>query len=372
MSKLFEPTAINGMPIRNRMLRSATWEGMCEPDGRPTEKLRRCYLDLARGGIGLIITGYAFVRPEGKQLPGKMGIHTDRFEADFRRLTEAVHSADASVAIQLVHAGGQTIARTAGRQPLAPSAVQVDQYKELPAEMTARQIADVIDAFGQGAERARQWGFDGIQLHAAHGYLINQFLSPLTNRRRDDYGGSLDNRCRFLMAVYENVRRAVGEDFPVMAKLNGSDNLPGGLDVQDALYAARKLDAAGIDAIEISSGTPGSGKKGPIRDRITKPEREAYNLSLAGHFKAEVACPVMVVGGMRSYGTAEKAVEQDGLDYVSFCRPLIREPDLAARWQKGDRRPAACISCSGCFKPGLNEGGIYCIVEKRRSEAGKS
>ena len=368
MAALFQETAINGMLMNNRMIRSATWEGMCDQDGRPTEKLINCYRDLAQGGIGLIISGYTFVLPEGKGLPGKMGIHTDDFATAYKNLTGAVHDAGGTIAIQLVHAGGQTNSTYAGRQPLAPSAVQVDQFSEVPAELTEDEIYDTISAFGEGARRAKGWGFDGVQLHGAHGFLINQFLSPLTNRRTDEYGGSIDNRCRFLLEVYRKVRESVGGDYPVFIKLNAADNLDGGLEVDDAVYAAKKLAEAGIDAIEVSAGTPASGEKSPAREKILKPEQEAYNLPLARRVKEAVNCPVIVVGGFRSYEVAEKTIKDDGMDYIAMARPLIREPGLANRWLQGDRSPATCISCNSCFMPGLEEGGIYCVIEKKQQE----
>ena len=368
MATVFEETAINGMVMNNRMIRSATWEGMCEQDGRPTEKLINCYRDLAQGGIGLIITGYTFVLPEGKGLPGKMGIHTDDFAADYENLTGSVHHAGGTIAVQLVHAGGQTDANNAGRQPLAPSAVQVDQFPEMPAELTKDEISNTISAFAEGARRAKAWGFDGVQLHGAHGFLINQFLSPLTNRRTDEYGGSIENRSRFLLEVYRKVRDTVGASYPVFIKLNAADNLDGGLEIDDAVYAAKKLAEVGIDAIEVSAGTPASGEIGPAREKILKPEKEAYNLPLAHRIKEEVNCPVMVVGGFRSYEVAERTIKDDGMDYIAMARPLIREPGLANRWLQGDRSPATCISCNSCFMPGLEEGGIYCVIEKKERE----
>ena len=368
MNTLFERTTINGMNLRNRIVRSATWEGMCDPDGRPTAKLTEFYRQLALGGVGLIMTGYTFVRPEGKQLPGKMGIHTDEFCDDFKNMSSAVHEAGGTIAVQLVHAGGQTDSGTAGRQPVAPSAVQVEQFPEVPAELTSTEIQEIIDAFGKGAGRAKEWGFDAVQLHGAHGYLINQFLSPLTNHRTDEYGGSIENRSRFLLEVYKKVRETVGNNYPVLIKLNASDNLEGGLTTQDAVYAAVKLSELGIDAIEVSGGTPASGDKTPARTKINKPEKEAYHRDLAKQIKNAVSCPVMVVGGMRSYEIAEKAVTKEGLDYISMARPLIREPNLPNRWRDGDRSPATCISCNGCFGPGIKEGGIYCVVEKKEKE----
>ncbi|MCB2184379.1 MAG: NADH:flavin oxidoreductase [Desulfobulbaceae bacterium] len=368
MATLFDQTTINGMTLKNRLVRSATWEGMCEDDGRPTEKLRACYRDLAEGGVGLLISGYTFVRPDGKQLPRKMGIHTDDFAADYKLLTKAVHDEGGKICIQLVHAGGQTDSATAGRQPLAPSAVEVEQYSEIPEKLSKHEIAEIVRAFGEAAKRSVDYGFDAIQLHAAHGYLINQFLSPLTNRRTDEYGGSIENRCRFLVEVYRAVRQKAGSSFPVMMKLNGSDFLEGGLTVADAVTAANMLDSEGIDAIEVSGGTPASGAQSPVRIKIKKPEQEAYNMEVAGKVKAAVKCPVMVVGGFRSFEVAQKTINEKGMDYISMARPFIREPCLAKRWQQGDTSPAKCISCNGCFKPGLQEGGIYCVVEAKEQE----
>jgi 2,4-dienoyl-CoA reductase-like NADH-dependent reductase (Old Yellow Enzyme family) len=372
MKKLFEQTTIQGMTLNNRFVRSATWEGMCEKDGRPTAKLTSCYRDLAAGDVGLIITGYAFVRPDGKQLSGKMGIHTDDFDYEMRNLTQVVHNEGGKICIQLVHSGAQTTTETAGRRPLAPSSVKVEQFPEEPEAMTKKDIDEIIVAFGDGARRAKEYGFDAIQLHAAHGYLINQFLSPLTNRRTDDYGGSVDNRCRFLVEIYHRVRSEVGPDFPVLAKLNGSDNLEGGLDLSDAVYAARLLDNEKIDAIEVSGGTSASGDKNPVRIKIDKPNREAYNLELAREIKKAVRCPIMVVGGFRSLEVINKALMDGGIDYISMARPFIREPQLIKRWQQGDRSSARCISCNGCFEPGIKEGGIYCVVEKKETRKGTS
>jgi len=356
------------MPLKNRLVRSATWEGMCEADGRPTEKLVAYYRNLAKGGVGLIISGYTFVRPEGKQLPGKMGIHTDDFAPEMRSLTKAVHDEGGKICIQLVHCGGQTDTATAGRQPLAPSSVQVEQFPEVPGELTKDEISDIVKAFADGARRARAWGFDAVQLHGAHGYLINQFLSPLTNRRTDEYGGGIENRSRFLFEVYRSVREAVGDSYPVLIKLNAADNLSGGLGIDDAMFVAKKLSEAGIDAIEVSAGTPASGEQSPARVKIDSPEKEAYNLGLACRIREAVKCPLMVVGGFRSIGMIEKVLGDSGLDYISMARPFIREPELARRWEQGDTSSATCISCNSCFRPGLKEGGIYCVVEAKERE----
>ena len=371
MTNLFEPTSINGMTLKNRLVRSATWEGMCMADGRPTGRLTKCYRDLTKGGVGLIISGYTFVRPDGKQAPGKMGIHTDEFAPEMKSLTKAVHDEGGKICIQLVHCGGQTDSATAGRQPLAPSSVKVDQFSEMPDELTKDEIRDIITAFKDGARRAKAWGFDAVQLHGAHGYLINQFLSPLTNRRTDEYGGGIENRSRFLFEVYRQIREEVGPGYPVLIKLNAADNLTGGLGSDDAIYVAKKLSEEGIDAIEVSAGTPASGEQTPARTKIDTPEKEAYNLEAARRIKKAVNCPVMVVGGFRSYEVVEKALSDYGMDYISMARSFIREPALALRWKNGDTSPAKCISCNGCFKPGFKEGGIYCVVEAKERKRNK-
>ena len=369
MRSLFDETNLNGMILKNRLVRSATWEGMAAADGRPTAKLAAWYTALARGGVGLIITGYAFIRPDGKQLPGQLGVHTDGFCPEMRLLADAVHREGGKICLQLVHCGGQATASAAGRRPLAPSAVKVDQFPETPEELTEAGIQELIAAFGDGARRAWECGLDAVQLHAAHGYLINQFLSPLTNRRTDRWGGDVDGRSRFLMESYRSVRASVGPDFPVLVKLNGSDNLPGGLPLDDAVHAARLLAAEGVDAIEVSAGTPASGEKTPVRQHIDTPAREAYNLAPAARIRSAIDCPVIVVGGLRSYDVAAGVIRRGEADYIALARPLIWEPDLPRRWSEGDESRARCISCNGCFKPGLKEGGIHCVVDAIEREA---
>jgi len=369
MRKVFDEMRINGMALANRLVRSATWEGMCEKEGRPTPKLAAYYTDLAKGRIGLIITGYTFIRPDGRQLPGQMGIHTDAFADEMRALTRGVHGVGGKICLQLVHCGGQSSSKAIGCRTVAPSAVEVKQYPEVPAELTVEDIRALVELFGEGAARAREYGFDAVQLHAAHGYLINQFLSPLTNRRKDSYGGNAENRSRFLLEVYRSVRGAVGKNFPVLVKLNGSDNLEGGLESDDALLAARALDEEGVDAIEVSGGTPASGELNPVRQGIDRREQEAYNLPLAARIKGGVSCPVMVVGGFKTFEVVEGVIRREEADYVSLARPLIREPHLARRWQEGNEAKARCISCNGCFKPGLKEGAIYCVVDKIERES---
>jgi len=361
---LFDRVSIGRLNLANRFVRSATWEGMCDDDGAVTPKLIDHYRQLARGGTGLLISGYTFVRADGKQLPGKMGAHSDQMIAGLRQLTDAVHAEGGVIFCQLVHAGGQTSAKVIGSQPLAPSAVTFASYPETPAALTVTEIAELVAAFAAAAARCRAAGFDGVQLHGAHGYLINQFLSPLTNQRTDAYGGSLENRMRFLEEVCQAVRAAVGNDFPVTIKLTASDQLPGGFQPEDSVAVARRLEELGLDAIEVSSGTAASGELSPVRQKIDAPEKEAYNAAYARKVKQAVKIPVMVVGGLRSCEVMQRLLWAGDADLFALSRPLIREPDLPDRWRQDDGYVASCISCNGCFRPGLKEGGIYCVLER--------
>ncbi|PLX85071.1 MAG: NADH-dependent flavin oxidoreductase [Desulfuromonas sp.] len=362
---LFDTVAIGTLKMANRFVRSATWEGMCEPDGTPTRRLAQFYARLARGGVGLIITGYTFVRPDGKQLPGKMGIHSDALIPALAALPHAVHEAGGRVFCQLVHAGGQTSSKTIGTTPLAPSSVSNPNFPETPRELSEEDIAALVEAFAQGARRAKEAGFDGVQLHGAHGYLINQFLSPLTNRRSDRYGGSLLNRMRFLEETFLAVRRAVGPGYPVTIKLNAADNLPGALEIDDSVRVAIRLEEMGIDAIEVSSGTAASGDLSPVRQGIESEEKEAYNAPFAQSIKKKINIPVMVVGGLRSCSVMQNLLRDGVADMFALSRPLIREPDLVSRWRQDPTHRATCTSCNGCFRPGLKEGGIYCVLDRK-------
>jgi len=361
MDQTFTESKINSAVLSNRLIRSATWEGMCDNTGAPTEKLMKFYEEMIEGGIGLLITGYQYVKKDGQQLPGQIGIHDDSLAESHKNLTKRIHESKGKIFAQLVHCGGQSSSKSSGFQPSAPSSVKTPQYPEEIKELTKEEIEALISSFTDAAMRAKEWGYDGIQLHAAHGYLINQFLSPHTNKRNDRYGATLHNRARFLYDVYENIREKIGDNFPVTVKLSGNDNIDGGFKLDEAVKVAAKLDEMGIDAIEISGGTPASGEKTPVRTDILESEKEGYNMDEALKVKENVSCPVISVGGFRSYKVAEKALDQ--IDFVSMARPLICEADLPNIWKKKEKNTSDCTSCNGCFRPGLKEGGIRCVVK---------
>ncbi len=228
----------------------------------------------------------------------------------------------------------------------------------------------VAEAFGNAAVRAREAGVDGVQIHAAHGYLLSEFLSPFYNRRNDQYGGSVANRVRLLLEVAHNIRDKAGDRFPVMVKMNSEDFVTGGLTVEEMLEVASILENAGIDSIELSGGTMYSGDYVPVRPgRLDTENKEAYYLEAAKKFKERVRVPLMLVGGIRSYSVAERIVREGIADYVSLSRPLIREPDLINRWKSGDTGKAKCLSDNACYEPVKAGDGLYCVVEKRLERA---
>ncbi len=353
MAEVFSGWNLGKLEIPNRLVRSATWEGMALDNGAPSDDLIKYYGNLAQGGIGLIITGYAYVTREGMGLPKQTGIHDDAMIEPMSRLAAAVHSSGGKVALQIVHAGGQTRADWIGCQPLGPSKMLHPAFGEEVRELSTEGIHELVKAFAAAARRALEAGFDAVQLHGAHGYLINQFLSPNTNQRTDEYGGSLENRARFCYQVYAAARKEVGPDFPLFIKLNSEDALEGGLSLDDSLAVAGALSEQGIDGIEVSGGVPAAGKNSPSR-AVEDTEQEAYFLANAQATKAAVSCPVIVVGGFRSRASIDKALQS--LDAVAMCRPFIRQPDLAQQFKDGVSDKADCISCGRCFKASLKHG----------------
>jgi len=373
MSSLFERTEINGLILKNRLVRSATWEGLATPDGECTARLVAFVSRLAEGDIGLIISSFTYVLEGGRGLPKSAGLHRDDYVPGYKELTSAVHERGGKIALQLVHAGAQTRTKWIGEHtPLAPSAVEDRTYKTLPEEMTQEGIEKVVEAFGQAARRGVEAGFDAIELHGAHGYLLSQFISPYTNRRTDRYGGSVEHRARFVCEVYQRVRDEVGARFPVLIKMNCDDFTPGGASLQDWIYLARRLAEMGIDAIEVSGGTPASGKLGANRTGIGKMKKEAYFLPQVREIRRAVEVPLIVVGGLRSPQLMERILEEGAADYFSMSRPFIREPHLVRRWQGGDLTKARCISCNLCFRTSLEDTGLTCAYERMLAARGRS
>lgn len=361
MKNLFEPSTIAGIPVNNRFVRSATWEGLATASGEVTDELVNLSAELARGGVGLIVAGHAYVSREGQASPWQTGVYKDELIPGLEKLAAGVHDAGGKIILQLAHGGYFASARLSGETPLAPSDID-EKAKTKRRIMSGQDIADTAAAFAEGARRAKTAGFDGVQIHAAHGYLLSQFLSPAFNRRTDEYGGDIVNRSRFLMEVYHRIRETVGNQYPVLIKMNGADYIDNGLVAADSVQVGQQLAEAGIGAIELSGGVLTSPTLSPSRVKIDSEEKEAYFQAEAELLKASVNVPLILVGGIRSLPVAQRLLDADTTDYIAMCRPLIREPGLIKRWADGDTSPATCISDNRCFMPALRGKGVRCDV----------
>lgn len=368
-SILFSPQKIKNVEIKNRFVRSATADRAAEPDGRVSEAQIGLFSQLAEGGLGLIVTGIAYIHPGGRSLPIQMSIAEDRTIPGLRRLTDAVHERGAKIAVQLTHAGRHAAGYLNSINEEAVAPTYVESEPTMPGRyraMTADEIWETILAFGDAASRAKEAGFDAVQLHGAHAYLFSQFLSPFSNRRRDEWGGSFENRLRFHREVYLEMRKRVGEDYPLCIKLGVQDGFEGGLPLNEGVSAARLLAEWGFDALEISQGLRGEGYgTSEYRTGIDSPEKEGYFRSWCRDVKRQVSIPVMMVGGLRSFDVMEDAVIKGEADFVALCRPLIREPGLINEWKRGSRRRALCISCNKCREGVAREKMISCTLEEK-------
>lgn len=372
-SKLFDTSSLGGIVLKNRFVRSATWEGMASDDGSCTVALLNVISALAEGEVGLIMSSHAFVSPEGQAGPRQLAVYDDRFVSGLSDMAMVAHDGGGKIVLQLAHAGVQAETSLTKREAIGPSSLPSDKGP-VGRAMTLDEIEQTIEAFVAAARRAQAAGFNGVQIHAAHGYLLSQFLSPYFNRRTDDFGGSLENRSRVLLAILERTKAACGKAFPVLVKLNSEDFIDGGLTVEESLRIAEMLEQSGIDGIEMSGGSMDAASKfKPVRrGGLPSEDNEVYYREAAKRLKATIGVPLILVGGIRSYTVAEKLIEEGIADYVSISRPFIREPHLVARWKSGDTEKSACGSCNMCFVPIVKGEGMYCVAERRQREKEKS
>lgn len=378
MSILFSTHKIGGVEIKNRFVHAATYESMAKPNGEVSDTLLRRYAALAAGELGLIIPGIMIVHPLGN-VPGlAIGIHSDDMIPGLSRLVETVHRGGAKIFFQLLHAGAQTRKEAIGRAPMAPSRTGINpMYLNRAEEMSEREIREAIRAYGEAARRAAEAGADGVHIAASGGYLLNEFLSPFFNRRKDGWGGSDDNRFRIMREVILEVRKSVPETMAVTVKLTANDYTPrDGLTTALAAKYASWMTDLGIDALEIASGcTTYSGfhiwrgevpVKELVRDLPTwqKPMawmvfkrmagkfdfEEGYNLADARIVKSAIGeIPFILVGGLRRLSHMEEVVQRGYAEFVALSRPLVREPSLVKKFKEGKAEEASCTSCNKCF-----------------------
>ena len=348
MSLLFTPTRIRSLTLPNRLVRSATAECMADPDGHPRPELYTLYRRLAQGGVGLIITGHMYIHPTGKAHPEMTGIYHDDLLPGLEKFAHTIHHEGGLAAVQINH-GGMKNDKESQPVAFAPSAHTEADFISRPTQaLTEEHIEMLIQAFAQAAGRAQAAGFDAVQIHAAHGYLINQFLSPAVNHRTDRWGGDIEGRMRFLKKVAAAVRGQVGSTFPVLIKLGMADGFEGGLSVEDGLKVISALPQMGIDAVEISGGL-GSKTVQSTRKGTRKPAEEAYFLPFAQQAKQVTDLPIILVGGMRSRGVMEKILAGGDADLISMSRPLINQPDLPNLLRLGVQERSNCLSANNCW-----------------------
>jgi 2,4-dienoyl-CoA reductase-like NADH-dependent reductase (Old Yellow Enzyme family) len=393
-SIVFTPARIGSLEIKNRLVRSATFEGAATQGGEVSEQLIDLYRNLAKGGVGLIITGITGVYSKALA-PGLVRSDNDNFIAGLRKIPLTVKEAapDCSVMLQLHHPGRQVISQqdtvkmlsllppaliaylqkhpellvppegtVHEIEPTAPSAVYDATFDRTPRALTVDEIGEIIEAFAEGIRRAQEAGFDGVQIHAAHGWLLSSFLSPRTNKREDQYGGSTDNRTRIIREIYEQARKKVGDSFPILIKINTTDFLKGGIELDEVIRVGEILCHLGFTAIEASGGmweacTRTKEELGwvPVvlpesRTGIATYNDEAYFLPGAKALKEKTKATVILVGGMRSFSKIEDVLTAKATDFVSLSRPLIRQPDLPNLWRSGEGEDKAeCISCNACL-----------------------
>jgi 2,4-dienoyl-CoA reductase-like NADH-dependent reductase (Old Yellow Enzyme family)/thioredoxin reductase len=349
LEHIFSPVTINGMTLKNRAVMPAMGTGYGNADGTVGDRLVAYLARRAKGGTGLIITEVCAVDPRGKGFPNEIGAWSDAFIPGLSGLTEAIHREGGKIALQLHHAGRETFEQAAGGIPEAPSAIPSVILGQPCEAMSRERIAAVIEAFARAAARARKAGFDAVEIHGAHGYLLNQFLSPFSNQREDEYGGAEENRSRFVLETLSAVRKAVGPDFPVIIRISADELIRGGYDLAFMQRLAPRLVAAAVDAIHCSVGvfsTPGTMS---IASMDTAP---GFNLFRARAIKEVVAVPVIGVGRINDPELAEKALAAGDADLISFGRQHLTDPDFIAKTEAGDfgeiRR---CVACNqGCIE----------------------
>jgi len=373
-SQVFTPGRIGGLRLRNRFIRAAAFEGMC-PAGEPSDALVHHHRELAAGGVGMTTVAYAAVTQSGRSYPHQLCLWKPGTLPGLRRLTDAVHAHGAAASLQLAHAGYCADPVLAGGRTIAPSVVFNRYNLSFPGAMTAQDMATVIEEFGRAAAVAVQAGFDAVEIHAAHGYLLSQFISPYTNRRRDQWGGALDGRLRFPLGVIRHVREIVGPAFPILVKMNLRDGFRQGLGLDEAVEVARRIAQEGVDALVLSGGfmsrTPIYVMRGsvPYRElrqqipgvvaklgalllgRLLVPEvpfSEAYFLEDARLVRRTVPIPLVLVGGLRTLSLMEEII-REGFDFLALARPFFAEPDLVHKLETGAAAASRCEPCNRCL-----------------------
>lgn len=322
---LFEDTTIGKLKARNHFVRSATGEGKATDDGFPTEKIKQVYVKLAKGEVGTIITSLTSIASYEKASRNLLSIDKDELIPAYKEITDAVHAEGSNIIMQLFHGSSTSQAYPDKARILGPSAVRNPFSGLVPEEMTIEDMKDVVRLFAEGAVRAKKAGFDGVQLHGAHSCLLSQFLSPVFNRRTDDYGGTKENRYRFVRETYEAVRAAVGKDFPIWIKIDSTDGFEDGLTMEDFLWTGEQLSKAGMNAIEVS---------GLVQPRVYK---GAYYREAAEKLAESIDASVILTGGIRNLDDMVSICNESKVCFFGMSRPFIAHPDYLLRLKENTK-----------------------------------
>lgn len=361
MSSVFDNINIGNINCKNRILRSATWEALADEKGFMSDKQYEIYEELAKNDVGLISTGYARIMESDCPNAGMMGIYDDCFIPSYKKLTDIVHKHNGKIMMQIAYGGTKTTYKVNDRTIFCPSGVPEISTGTKGKEMTIDDIKLVAKAHGEAARRVKESGFDAVQIHAGHNYLLNQFLSPYYNRRADEYGGSIENRARAVIECYDEVRKAVGKDYTVMIKITCTDFTEGGFSFDDCLTFCKMLEKKGIDCIEISGNIHGKAEK------MAGYEFDGHSILKDGYFVEygkiiadKVNVPIYVTGGFRSPEYMNKILSKTNISGFGISRPFLTEPDLVKRWILGDTKKAKCVHCSKCRTPEGNYCTVFC------------
>ena len=363
---LFSPFQIGKLELKNRIVMPPMATNFAGEDGFVNERHIAYYLRRARGGVGYITFEHTGVLKQGRAFPNMALIDSDQHIPPFKKLVEAVHKEGGKIVIQINHAGRQTSASITGSPIVAPSAIPCPVRMEMPKELSYGEIQKIIEAFGAAALRVKEAGADGVEIHMAHGYLINQFLSPFSNKREDEYGGDADRRMRMALEVLRAVRNRVGADFPVLCRLSADEYVDGGLKIDASKEIAKALERNGADALHVSACVAASG----YLNHPPYYAEEGVFAHLAQGIKSVVGIPVISVGRIRTPELANRILEEKKADLISMGRALIADPELPAKALQGRiEEILPCISCNRCVQS-IRKGALQCAVNPETGREG--
>ncbi len=358
---LLQPGRIGTLDLKNRIVMAPMGNGFCTPDGFVTERMTTFYRERAQGGVGMIIVGVVCVdHPRGLTEPCQLGISDDKFIPSLSELVEVIHQDGAKICLQMHHGGHYSFSVLTGEQPVSSSPIPLKPDLEMPRVLTVEEIGQIVECYAESAERAQKAGFDAVEIHAAHGYLIDQFLIPDLNTRQDDYGGTLENRARFFLEIIQAVRDSVGPDYPVWCRMNGRTfGYTQGITIEDAQKIARMVEQTGVDAIHVS-GHGGNKDTGFLEAPLVQPPGNL--LPAAEAIKKVVNVPVIAVGRI-GLERAEEFLREGRADFIAMGRPLLADPELPNKLATGrieDIRP--CVCCYSCVHQNFLAQSIICAV----------